>query len=158
MIYNAKNPEATARFGHKIGQALGQYFMQNQTLPFEALFLRGALGSGKTSLTRSLVQALPNGDLAEVSSPSFTLCNSYDTTPEIMHVDLYRCEYNIPQELWDALEIPDTFIIIEWAEFLPKSAMPQNFLDISFNICDEGRSICVTAHGQKAELFLQNLQ
>ena len=35
-----------------------------------ALLLQGDLGSGKTTLTRSLVAALPGGDQAEISSPA----------------------------------------------------------------------------------------
>ncbi len=158
MIFNAKTPEDTTKLGQQLSVAFHNYFNENKTLPFEALLLRGPLGSGKTSLARSFVQNLPNGHEAEVSSPSFTLCNSYDTLPEIMHVDLYRCEHNIPHELWEALDISDTFIIIEWAEFLPSSAMPQNFIDIFFKICEQGRSICITAHGPQAELFFENLQ
>ena len=46
-----------------------------------ALLLQGDLGSGKTTLTRSLVAALPGGDQAEISSPSFTICNNYPTCP-----------------------------------------------------------------------------
>ncbi len=55
-----------------------------------ALYLRGTLGSGKTTLTRGLVAALPGGEDAEVASPSFTLCNIYPTRPALLHADLYR--------------------------------------------------------------------
>ena len=55
-----------------------------------ALLLRGPLGSGKTTLTAALTAALPGGDLAEVGSPSFTICNYYPTTPPVLHADLYR--------------------------------------------------------------------
>ena len=49
----------------------------------------GDLGSGKTTFTRGFIEALPGGENAEVSSPSFTLCNSYPTTPSVIHCDLY---------------------------------------------------------------------
>ena len=54
------------------------------------LLMHGDLGSGKTTLTRALVARLPGGATAEVSSPSFTLCNHYPTRPPVVHCDLYR--------------------------------------------------------------------
>ena len=69
-----------------------------------ALLLQGDLGSGKTTLTRSLVAALPGGDQAEISSPSFTICNNYPTCPPVLHCDLYRCPASLPDEVWDALD------------------------------------------------------
>ncbi len=154
----SKSLEDTAKLGQKLGQSISAYQAEHNTLPLQAILMRGELGCGKTSLTRSLVQSLPNGLLAEISSPSFTICNSYPTKPEVLHVDLYRCEHNIPTELWEALDIPNSLIVIEWADFLPSSALPQNFLDISVKICEQSRSICINAHGPKAEAFLQCLQ
>ena len=46
-----------------------------------ALLLQGDLGSGKTTLTRSLVAALPGGDQAEISSPSFPTKSGTRWTP-----------------------------------------------------------------------------
>ncbi|WP_288907514.1 tRNA (adenosine(37)-N6)-threonylcarbamoyltransferase complex ATPase subunit type 1 TsaE [uncultured Desulfovibrio sp.] len=69
-----------------------------------ALLLRGPLGSGKTTLTAALTAALPGGDLAEVGSPSFTICNYYPTTPPVLHADLYRSPGSPPEELEEALD------------------------------------------------------
>ncbi len=157
LIHTSKCLDDTAKIGKAIGKCLTSYYTEHNSLPLQAILLRGDLGCGKTSLTRSLVQSLPQGEQAEISSPSFTMCNTYPTSPEVLHVDLYRCEHNIPTELWDALDIPDNLIIIEWAEFLPSSALPQNFLDIFIKICEQSRSISIKAHGLKAEAFLQCL-
>ena len=77
-----------------------------------ALLLRGPLGSGKTTLTRALVEALPGGDQAEVASPSFTLCNYYPTTPPVMHCDLYRSPGSLPDEIAEGLDKPEIFSIL----------------------------------------------
>ncbi len=154
---NLSSTEDTIKLGKALGLKLSSYFTENKSLPIKLICLHGELGSGKTTLTRSFVHTLPQGNLAEVSSPSFTICNTYATKPEVLHVDLYRCEQNIPQELWEELDIDDSLIIIEWADFLPNDAFPENFLDIYIKICEQGRSVLITAHGTKAEFFLKNL-
>ena len=60
------------------------------------LLLRGGLGSGKTTLVRGLVEALPGGGDAEVASPSFNIVNVYPTRPETYHLDLYRIPHGDP--------------------------------------------------------------
>ncbi len=156
--YNVDTLSKTELLGQKIGSAISEYFSNNKQLPVQSLLLRGPLGSGKTSLTRHIVQSLPRGRLAEISSPSFTLCNNYATLPEVLHVDLYRCEHNIPHDLWEAIDMQDILSIIEWAEFLPADALAQNFLDIFFKMCNNKRSVEISAHGPQAQCFLQSLQ
>ncbi len=155
--FNSNSLNDTTKLGQKLGLALSEYYEKQSSLPIQAILLRGDLGCGKTCLTRSLVQSFPQVSQAEVSSPSFTLCNTYDTRPEILHVDLYRCEHNTPHEVFEALDMSDNLVIIEWAEFLPSSALPQNFLDIFLKICEQSRSISLKAHGPKAEMFLQSV-
>ncbi len=119
-----------------------------------ALLFQGSLGAGKTTFTRALVHTLPDGVLAEVASPSFTLCNTYNTTPPIIHCDLYRCAYALPEDLWDALETSHILTIVEWAEYMPSDAFPKDYLDISLKICEEGRLLEVTSHGLQAGTLL----
>ena len=60
----------------QLGRIIGERLAGASDTPWErlrALYLRGTLGSGKTTLTRGLVAALPGGESAEVASPSFTL-------------------------------------------------------------------------------------
>ncbi len=54
----------------------------------EVLLLYGPLGAGKTCFVQGLCQAL--GVAEEVTSPTFTLVNSYPGSPVIHHIDLYR--------------------------------------------------------------------
>lgn len=81
------------------------------------LYLRGALGAGKTTLTQGLLRAL--GITGPVRSPTYALVEYYRAAPyDILHVDLYR--------LRDATEIESmglrdelrgrTLLVIEWPE------------------------------------------
>lgn len=139
--------EATVSMGKKLGQAL-------QDSPVRLILFFGTMGSGKTTMTRGLVQALPGGQEAEAASPSFSLCNWYDTSPPCLHADLFRCEFgDVPEELEETLHTPaqqQTLVLIEWAEYLPAGLASPLRLDIHLQTCQEGRLFFATAHGQQA--------
>ena len=127
-----------------LGRALADCLRAEPSL--RCILLRGELGSGKTTLSRFLVEALPGGDRAEISSPSFTLCNVYPTAPPVLHCDLYRAGSAVPDELSETLDAGDMAVLVEWAEYLPFSQLPQDFLDICFQVCEGYRLVCVEMH------------
>ena len=109
----------------------------------QVVFLMGTLGSGKTTFVRHLVSLLPGGENAEIASPSFTLCNIYPTTPEVMHYDLYRLppgSYDEGlEEAIDLIENPgpgnkSICLLIEWAENMPAILIPENRLEIYWHV------------------------
>jgi len=107
----SKSPEETRKIGLAIGRSL--------PVPGVVL-LRGALGTGKTTLTRGIAQGLGLEDAGMVNSPSFTLVNIYHGACPIYHVDLYRLEgerdlYSIGMD--DFLG-SDGVTVIEWSERL----------------------------------------
>ena len=126
-----------------------------------ALLLYGELGAGKTALTRALVEALPGGNAAEVSSPSFTICNIYCTAPQVRHFDLYRLEPGPPDEaLEESFDDPAALTIVEWPERLAERDMPGNGL-----ICrlepgpnDGSRLVEITALGPAGQRCLDVLK
>ena len=129
--------------------------------PF-SLLMTGDLGCGKTTLTRALVEALPGGERAETSSPSFTLCNVYPTTPPIVHCDLYRQGAGslLPDEVADML-FDGALLICEWSEYLALEDIPQDALLLGFGFCpeygNEGRKLVFEARGTNANAFLEAL-
>ena len=127
-----------------LGRALAACLSEEPFL--RCILLRGDLGSGKTTLTRCLVETLPGGDRAEISSPSFTLCNVYPTTPPVCHCDLYRTGSAVPVEISEILDAGDMTVIVEWAEYLPVAWLPHEFLDICLQVCDDYRLVRVEIH------------
>ena len=102
-----------------------------------ALLLRGPLGSGKTTLTSALVQALPGGDKAKQPAlPSHSVITT-PTTPAVLHCDLYRSVGGLPDEILDGLEDPAVLTVVEWAEYLSPADLPEEILDISLKACEK---------------------
>ena len=87
----------------------------------DIVFLRGDLGTGKTTFVRGVVEYF--GFEGIVRSPTFTIMNRYPinhvSIKTILHMDFYRIED--PSEL-SALALeeevgrPDTISFIEWPE------------------------------------------
>ena len=101
-----------------IAKIFSEYIENN-----DLLLLSGKVGSGKTEFSRLLIKAKAekeNVDIEEISSPTFSLIQSYDFKfCKISHIDLYRI--NSEEELFE-LGIPDIFdsqiTILEWPEII----------------------------------------
>lgn len=114
--YTSQSPEQTAEIARQIAALI----------PAPAVIqLTGNLGAGKTTLTKSLVEAWGAGKADEVSSPTFTLIHEYGEPVAVYHIDLYRLE--TPAEFY-SLGLDEIFdssarVLIEWGEkfarFLP---------------------------------------
>ena len=76
----------------------------------DLLLLSGKVGAGKTEFARLIIKAKAqkeNLDIEEISSPTFSLIQSYDFQHcKISHIDLYRVNSEV--ELFE-LGIPDIF-------------------------------------------------
>lgn len=144
------NLDALKHLGAILGANISSY-----SLP--PIFLRGDLGSGKTTLTQAIVSQLKGSENAECGSPSFNIYNIYPTDPIVFHCDLYRCSSQIPEELLEILENRKQLLILEWAEFLSPKNYPLDYLDISFNLADYGRLLSLTAYGEDSQGLLKKI-
>ncbi len=124
------------------------------------LLLQGPLGSGKTTLTRILVQALPNGDQAMVSSPSFNLVNEYPTQPEVAHIDLYRLGgMGVDEDILDTIQGSDMLVIVEWSDHLDQNSRPgDHILGTLTHDQAGGRVISLEAHGTRAAAIVDMIR
>jgi tRNA threonylcarbamoyladenosine biosynthesis protein TsaE len=107
------------------------------------VFLRGELGSGKTTFIQRYMQYHYN--IKTVTSPTFGIVNNYSNSDyNIFHYDLYRI--NDQNELnefgfYENLDL-NTLHLIEWPEIIPSNLVIPNFI-ISFKIINSRRLLSI---------------
>ena len=110
------------------------------------IYLRGELGTGKTTLVRGALRAAGHPGL--VKSPTFTIVESYHLTHyDIHHFDLYRI--SDPEEL-DFIGIREYFgkesiVFFEWPD-QGKSMIPPADIEIQLSHADNHRHAEITTH------------
>ena len=103
--------------------------------------LQGNLGSGKTTFSRGVIQAL--GHAGAIKSPTYTLVEPYDLpSGRVLHYDLYRL--NDPEELHflgvrDFLDA-DVLTLVEWPE-RGQNWLPTPELALSLSVEGAGRRL-----------------
>jgi len=111
----------------------------------DVVALFGALGAGKTTLSRGVLRGL--GHCGDVASPTFAIVQTYappDTRLPLWHVDLYRIEHESElEELGLGEARAHGALLIEWPERLP--ALWPEALRLTLEVeADGGRAL--TAH------------
>jgi tRNA threonylcarbamoyladenosine biosynthesis protein TsaE len=108
----------------------------------DVVALSGPLGTGKTTLARSVIAAL--GYAGEVPSPTFTIVETYDLNPPLVHADFYRLES--PREA-EELGLDDyrdgAALLAEWPERAGGFAHEPGCLTITLKFADSGREAIV---------------
>jgi tRNA threonylcarbamoyladenosine biosynthesis protein TsaE len=105
--------------------------------PGVLVFLRGKLGTGKTTFVRHVCDALGVEDL--VTSPSFAIANLYHTrTFPIAHLDLYRLDTAAQLEEIGALDFLDGrhLVFVEWPEHCA-GFFPAPDLEITISLTED---------------------
>jgi tRNA threonylcarbamoyladenosine biosynthesis protein TsaE len=105
----------------------------------------GEMGAGKTTLIKELTKCLGSTD--NVSSPTFSIVNEYDTdNKSIYHFDLYRIEdqYDVMSFGFEEYLDSGNWVFIEWPERIP-DLLPQSFTTINIEIVNfNERKITIT--------------
>lgn len=123
--------------------------IESEKFPNMILCLNGELGSGKTLFAKGISDAI--GIKEPITSPSFPIIKEYNGELPLYHMDVYRLDGNV-----DGIGIEEYFtkggvVVIEWANTI-KDVLPQNRLDIKFQIIDENRRLLtLIPHGQEYE-------
>jgi tRNA threonylcarbamoyladenosine biosynthesis protein TsaE len=130
MTYRIADEFAMQGFGGKIAKYLRIG---------DIIGLRGALGAGKSTLTRGLLSAL--GYAEEAPSPSFAIVQPYappEVTLPLAHVDLYRIDD--PSDVTElALDeyLADGALVIEWPDRLG-ALFANEILLLDLTVRDDG--------------------
>ncbi len=122
-FFTTKSPQETVLLGLKFARSLK---------PGITVFLKGDLGSGKTTFVKGMMKGF--GVKRLVRSSSFILVSQYRSRKfRINHIDLYRLRGNREFENLGLEEYlsGDSVCIIEWADRLRSASVPHDF-DISF--------------------------
>ena len=143
----------TRRLGARLAELL---------LPGDVIALVGGLGTGKTRFAQGVGQGL--GVKETITSPTFTLVQEY-RGPRIripfFHVDLYRIE-NAAETLTFGLDeylYGDGVCLIEWADRLGSSHLPDEHLWISFRHLDRSkRVLLMQPQGKRYEQLLKDFR
>ncbi len=109
----------------------------HERLPQRAIVaLQGTLGAGKTRLVQAIASAAAI-DIAEVTSPTFTIVQHYNGERRINHVDAYRLadEDEFIELGGEELLEEDALTLIEWPERLLR-CLPADVIWLSIEIDD----------------------
>lgn len=123
----------TAEFARELAQNLG---------PGDLLVLSGGLGTGKTTFTQALGEAL--GVQGQVSSPTFVLARIHRSRtdgPDLVHVDAYRTDAEGLESLDLAATMPESVTVVEWGRGLVEQALvgPEgSWLDLQLDSASPG--------------------
>ncbi len=129
MIVKTKTTQETMSLGRKIGATLKAG---------DVVTLEGNLGSGKTTLTKGIAQAL--GITQTVKSPTFTLMQMYELKKKTQagrfaHIDTYRAKSSdecIGTGMTDALFNEKTICVVEWPKKI-KSLLKKETIHIKLS-------------------------
>ncbi len=117
----------------------------NQIIPnlqHNILLLKGNLGAGKTTFSQFLLKDLGSSD--EISSPTYSIVNEYDTPKgKVFHFDLYRLKS--VEEAYDfGIEeyLDNGYLsIIEWPEIYTDELEGYDFHEMIITNTESGREI-----------------
>jgi tRNA threonylcarbamoyladenosine biosynthesis protein TsaE len=138
LTINLADEAATLALGGKIGARVRRG---------DFVALHGALGAGKTTLARGIIQTFMGEDV-DVPSPTFTLVQTYtrngevgsvaDESLDLFHFDLYRLKTS--DDVWELgwEDLGSGVAIVEWPNH-SEDHLPQNRLEIHLSHQNHGR-------------------
>src|SRR6185312_8994269 len=122
------------------------------------VYLRGELGTGKTTFARALLRAMGVGE--RVKSPTYSLLERYFVNGrDAFHLDLYRIA-DAGELEWlglDELDGRETIVLVEWPE-RGRGALPKADLEITLEHDGQGRSVLLAAASMRGQHWLESIK
>ncbi len=108
--------------------------------PGDVVYLRGALGAGKTTFVQACARRL--GVTDAVTSPTFGLAHRHASDPPLVHADLYRLGDQPERDIEDVLGMfaEDAIVFVEWPE-LGAPWLPAASCDVQIAVEPDGQRI-----------------
>jgi len=127
--YITQSQEETFAIGVELGK---------MAKPGDIFALIGDLGTGKTILAKGIAKGL--GIDEEITSPTFTLLEVYESPISLYHFDLYRISNNAELEnlFFEEYWFGDGVSVIEWADRAVKR-LPEDIYIITLEYIDNNR-------------------
>ena len=142
-----RSPDETFALGVKLGAALGDG---------DFVGLTGQLGAGKTAFSRGVAQGA-GVPLEDVSSPTYSIVQSYRGRVLLHHADLYRLTSETDlyaTGYFDLLEGGGAFLV-EWIDHIANAA-PADALRVVIEVLDVNqRRFQFSASGPRSEVLLR---
>ena len=148
MIITLKNETETTEIGSKLASCLKGG---------EVIYLKGELGTGKTTLVRGVLNRL--GHTGNVKSPTYTIVEPYLIDSHVIyHFDLYRLDD--PEEL-ESLGIRDycdgqSICFFEWPE-KGGNLLPNADINLELTYLENTREVEFTAKSDIGKTILKQL-
>jgi len=117
------------------------------------IYLRGELGSGKTAITKILIQNLFKKYKKKkpiVTSPTFNIVQYYLVNKQVIiaHYDLYRLKKSSDINNIGLYDLEDKMIsIIEWPELIKKKHKNRIEIKLSYTKKDNERNVSIKYFG-----------
>ena len=148
MIIPLKNETETTAIGARVASCLKGG---------EIIYLKGELGTGKTTLVRGALNKL--GHMGSVKSPTYTIVEPYSIDDHVIyHFDLYRLDD--PEEL-ESLGIRDycdgqSICFFEWPE-KGGNLLPNADINLELTYFENTREVEFTSKSDVGKTILKQL-
>lgn len=146
---------ATSAWGHEFGQHLARSWTPGQRL---RVGLEGALGAGKSHLSRAILQGL--GVRGSIPSPTYSLLETYaQAQVPAAHMDWYRLHDPLELDMldWEGLVEDYPVMLVEWPGRLADYAADFDLL-LKLRVEGAGRSAELQTRSPFAKGLVQHFQ
>lgn len=126
----------------------------------EVIELVGDVGAGKTTFVKAVAEGM--GVVGDVSSPSYTISQLYDSSRGIRlaHYDFYRLSDPgiLSSELEEAMSDERSIVAIEWGDIVA-DVLPQDHLRVRITPLGESkRWLVLTSGGEVSRQLVEALK